>query len=300
MVLVFGTVCLDRVMQVARLPEPGGYVPVESEAIYLGGEAANTAFALKNWGVDLELVSNDLGMGADAELLQRLLEEKGFSVPPKGGSRTPVCDIYVTPDGERTMFGRGFSTMEPALDLSSIPFQEGQLFTAEPNMSGVSRQVTREAQRRGMLVYLMDFFRQDDPLEGAFCQCSTDWVGVRGDREANLRWVSEWVDKKGCFAILTDSARGLFCGSPSMKVRHYEAFPAPVMLDSTGAGDTFRAGMLYGLDHGWEIGRCLAFASAAGALECGYLAVTTRTPSVAEIEAHIARNPKVGRQFLDQ
>jgi sugar/nucleoside kinase (ribokinase family) len=301
MILVFGTICLDRVMQISRLPEPGGYVPVESEAIYLGGEAANTANALRSWGCEAALVGNELGSGADGDLLEKLLIERGLQSVPRGRLRTPVCDIYVTPDGERTMFGRGFSTMEPSLDLTCIPFQEGALFTAEPNMSEVSRSVTREALRRGMRVYLMDFFREDDPLgEGSFWQCSTDWVGARGDVQGNIRWVQEWVDRKGCFAILTDSARGLVCGSPDLPVRHYESFPAPQIVDSTGAGDVFRAGMLYGLEQGWEERRCLAFASAAGALECGYLAATTRVPSVEEISAHLDTHPEILQQFLEQ
>ncbi len=300
MILVFGTVCLDRVMQVARLPEPGGYVPVESEALYLGGEAANTAIALKAWGREINLVGNDLGTGPDAELLQHFLREKGLPVNGRGSSRAPVCDIYVTPDGERTMFGRGFQAMEPSLDVGKINFEEGELFTAEPNMSEISREVVRAAKNAGMRLYLMDFFREEDLLAGTYWQCSTDWVATRGDLEANLRWVNAWVDRKGCFAILTDSARGLICGSPTVKVRHYKSFPAPVTLDSTGAGDTFRAGMLYGLDQGWDDQQCLTFASAAGALECGYLGATTRVPTVGEITDHIKKNPEVEGQFLDQ
>jgi sugar/nucleoside kinase (ribokinase family) len=289
-ILVFGTVCLDRVMQVPHLPAPGGYVGIDREDLYLGGEGANTANALKTWGADVTLIGNDLGTGYEGDLLRQLVANHDLSYRDDDPSGlAPVCDIYVTPDGERTMFGRGFDHMEPAIRLSDIPFRSGQWLSAEPNMSDISREVAREAKARGMKLYLMDFFRDSEPLgPGDFWQCSTDWVGTRGDAAANIRWVEGWVQRTGCFAILTDGSHGLVCGSPDRPVRHYEALLSPKVVDSTGAGDTFRAGMLYGLDLGWDVDRCLTFASAAGALACGYPGATSRVPTVAEIEAAIA------------
>jgi ribokinase len=301
MVLVFGTVCLDRVMQVPHLPDPGGYVAIESEAVYLGGEAANTANALKSWGVELELVCNELGSGHEGELLSSLLHERGLE--PQCSSlraRTPVCDIYVTPDGERTMFGRGFSDMEPEIAVDQIQYRAGEWFTAEPNMSVISRQAAKMAKRYGMKRYLMDFFQEDDPIGiGDVWQCSTDWVSTRGDAQANIDWLQAWVDEKGCSAILTDGHRGLTFGSPELKAMHLPAFPAPEVIDSTGAGDTFRAGTLYGLQVGWPLLKCLAFGSAAGALECGYIGATTRVPTVEEVALHIESHPEIAGKFLE-
>ena len=49
---------------------------------------------------------------------------------------------------------------------------------------------------------------------------------------------------------------------------HYcRAFRVPV-VDSTGAGDVFHAGYLYGLLKGWQLDRTLEFACAAAALNC--------------------------------
>jgi sugar/nucleoside kinase (ribokinase family) len=304
MVLVFGTVCLDRVMQIPRLPEPGGYVGITSEEVYLGGEAANTANALKSWGVEVELVSNELGTGPDAQLLNNLLASRGLAsadMPhPTENQRTPVCDIYVTPDGERTMFGRGFSDMEPEIPIEQIKFRGGEWFTAEPNMSETSRAVASLAKRYGMKRYLMDFFREDDSLgPGDIWQCSTDWVGSRGDASANVLWVRRWVDEKGCAAILTDGPRGLIFGSPELPARHFPALPSPLVIDSTGAGDIFRAGVLYGLHAGWPLLKAIVYGSAAGALECGYLGATTMVPTAEEIAIHIERHSQIAEKFLE-
>lgn len=295
MVLVFGTVCIDRIRQVPHLPPVGGYVEVTEEIDLLGGEAANTAVALQSWGAAVMLHGNALGSGADGDLLRRLVAEKGLQIESQETQNyAPVCDVYVTPDGDRTMFGKNFSIMET--DLSTLP--KADWFTAEPNMATLSREAAKLAHKAGMNIYLMDFIGEDEPLPpGSFWQCSTDWIGTRGNTQKNVAWVQDWVAKTGCFAILSDGPNGFVAGSPNHPVRAYPPYPAPSIVDTTGAGDVFRAGMLFGLDQGWPIPQCLQFASAAGCLNCRSLGATTNVPTVAEIQAHIDQHPAISTQY---
>lgn len=302
MIVVFGTVCLDRVRRIPHLPAAGGYVEVESEVLLLGGEAANTANALRRWGAEVALCGNGVGQGIDGDLLTSYLSERGLVSQAAGKlpstQATPVCDVYVTPDGERTMIGRGFRQMEPEFDPSVLPLAKGGWFTAEPNMSVLSRKVVKAAQKEGMKTYLMDFVRADDPIvRGSFWQSSTDWAGHRNDMQRNLRWVSDWAARYECFAILSDGPNGFVAGSPEVPVRAYPPFPSPPVVDTTGAGDLFRAGMLFGLSQDWPISKCLQFASVAGCLKCRALGATTDVPTVAEIEAYLVRYAGVARQY---
>jgi sugar/nucleoside kinase (ribokinase family) len=298
-------VCLDRVMRVPALPKPGGYVEVSSEQTFLGGEAANTANALMRWHRDVRLVGNPSGDGVESDLLRQALEQKGLTntadmLEGSLGGKAPVCDIYVTPDGERTMFGRGFSSMRFPLDPTSLPYQAGQWFTAEPNMSEVARAVVREAKAHGMKIYTMDFFRDGDPISsGDFWQSSTDWLAHKGDTERNIAWVKDWVARYGCFAILSDGVNGLVAGSPEFPVRHFPPFPAPKVVDTTGAGDMLRAGVLCLLDQDRPVEEALAFGAAAGSLKCGTLGATEHVPSIQDIERHIAAHPEIARQYQD-
>ncbi len=302
MIFVFGTICLDRLLRVPALPSAGGYVEITDETVNLGGEAANTATALVSWGVDVVLAGNSLGSGVDGALLSSLLREKGLPMDllsEQDDFTTPVCDIYVTPDGERTMFGKGFSTMRPIQSLESLPFVAGKWFTAEPNMGAVAREAVCAASEHGMKTYLMDFIQETDPVpEGSFWQSSTDWAGHRNNMQRNVQWVKAFVAKHGCFTILSDGPNGFVAGSPVLPVRTYPPYPAPEVVDTTGAGDMFRAGMLFGLENGWSISRCLQYAAAAGCLKCRALGATTDVPTRAEIEAHIAENDDVSRQYL--
>ena len=301
MILVFGTVCLDRIRRISRLPEAGGYVEVLEEHEMLGGEAANTASALTLWRVEVCLAGNGLGSGFDSERLRMLVLEKGIpdDLLTHDGP-TPICDVYVTDDGDRTMFGRGFAAMGPAVPIETLPYEGEMWFTAESNMREASERAIQEAHAAGMNVYTMDFHQQDGQNPpGSIAQFSTDWVGGRGGVERNLGWISDWSRRNACTGILTDGAAGTYVARPGLRARHYAPFPAPIVVDSTGAGDVFRAGVIFGLSSGCDFGSALAFGSAAASLKVGSLGGSEGIPTRDEVEAHIEAHPTVMASYRD-
>lgn len=293
MILVFGTICLDRVRFIPNFPKPGGYVEVTDDRVLLGGEAANTANALKTWGVDVRLEGNRLGAGPSGSLIRALLSERGIlpTVDAHETGDAPVCDIFITPDGERTMVGLGFSASDGSIDVSRIDFAKGQWFTAEPNMSRTSREAFQRAYKAGMKLYLMDFFRDDEQIPpGSICQQGTDWVGERDNPNINIEWARNWSRTHECTTILTDGPNGFAVSDPKGHAYWHDALAEPglVAVDSTGAGDLFRAGTLYGLDQGWPLEHSLLYGAAAGALICRAIGATVNVPTIAEIESLIA------------
>lgn len=65
------------------------------------------------------------------------------------------------------------------------------------------------------------------------------------------------------------------------------ALPAE-LADTTGAGDSFDAGFVYGQLQGWDLGRALRLACACGSLSTRALGGTGAQPTLAEAEAAIA------------
>ncbi len=300
MIVLYGTVCLDRIRTVGRFPQKGGYEEILGQVELLGGEAANSAMALAKWGAEVKLASIAIGRGVGEQLILDKLRSGGVGTEGVASSdeETPFCDVYVTPDGERTMFGRGFRAMESRADLSMIPLVEGAWFTADPNHGAAAREATCRALKAGMKIYLLDFLRDDDPITaGSFWQSSTDWAGKRGNTQLNIKWLQAWIDKFRCTAILSDGPNGFVAGSPQEPVRAYPPYPCVNLVDSTGAGDIFRAGMLFGLDLGWPLADCFRFASAAGCLKCGGLGATSLIPSRAEVEALIYNTASVSVHY---
>jgi len=285
---------------VPTLPAKGGYAEITSESKTLGGEAANTAVALKRWGGKVILVGNPIGTGENAEALKRLLAENGLesAIYPQGDFPAPVCHIYVTPDGERTMFGRGFAEMERRGDPALIPYTPGEWFTTDPNHGALARQAVLKAHATGMNVYVLDFFRENEQLPpGCFWQSSTSWVGAPGDTYQNKRWLQGWLKKHQCTAILTDGANGFLLGDQKRGIRQLPPYPVDGVVDSTGAGDVFRAGMLLGLGLGWNLALCLQFAAAAAALNCQSIGATGGLTDRAKVEALVCAYPEIGEQY---
>lgn len=298
MVVVFGTVCLDRLHQVPRLPKPGGYVEIGAEEEIVGGEAVNSALALSSWGVDFRFHGNPLPLGR----LRKLLEARGLDTSQLAATTVPepACDIYVTPDGQRTMFGRGFAELEAVEFDPTGLVGEGDWFTVDGNFGGAGARFAARARELGARVYLEDILEPLGPFE--FWQSSTDWVGRRGQIQKNVQWLQEFLDARDGFGVLSDGENGFVAGGVDHRgqcrpIRHYPPFPSPGAIDSTGAGDVFRAGMLRCLDRGLTIAESLRFASAAGSLNCRSLGANTGLPTVAEVEALIDAHPEVAKNY---
>jgi len=84
---------------------------------------------------------------------------------------------------------------------------------------------------------------------------------------------------------------GLLCmtlgegGAAALEGDRFHAAPAvPVKaVDTTGAGDVFRAGMIYGLLQGWEVPALLRFANAAAAVSCTRPGAIASVPTLNEV-----------------
>ena len=70
-------------------------------------------------------------------------------------------------------------------------------------------------------------------------------------------------------------------------IHHAPAFEVEA-VDTTGAGDVFRAGFIYALLRGWPTGDILRFANAAAAVSCTRLGALGGIPSLDEVEAMVA------------
>lgn len=299
MVIVYGTICVDRIRRITDMPKKGGYCPVFDQIELLGGEAANTACYLTMWRQEVALVGNTIGSGFEGEQLRLMLLEKGLDVHLLSRQgETPVCDVYVTDDGDRTMFGFGFHNEDFCTGRASIPVRKGAWFTADPNIADASREAIAGAYAAGMHLYLMDFFREDERIpEGSFCQYGTDWVGERHNDSVNLKWVTDWTAKHNCSTILTDAGQGCYVCEPGEAAIHLPAYPVEVTKDTTGAGDAFRAGTLYGLSHRWSLGHSLRFGAAAAALKVPHLGATEHIPTIHDVKDYIQQFPSVSKAY---
>ena len=247
-----------------------------------GGSAANTCAAAAALGAAVGF----LGKVADDPLGQVFRHDitaagVHFPTPPlTGGAPTARCLIFVTPDGQRTMntylgacvsFGPEDLDAE-AIRAADITYLEGYLFDP-PHAQEAFRQAARIAHGAGRKVALT--------LSDRFC--------VERHRAAFLAFIREETDilfaneheilalyETEDFAAAAAAARGdaglvaltrsehgsvILSGAESHAVA---AVPTRV-VDTTGAGDAYAAGVLAGLARGLPLPECARWGSVAAA-----------------------------------
>jgi sugar/nucleoside kinase (ribokinase family) len=292
-VIVYGLVCLDTIWRVERLPPRGGYAPVLEERLTIGGEAANTAIALTHWGVRVALLGNALGEDREGSLLRELLARETPAVRPdflatSPETRTPSFLLLATPDGHRTVFGRCFAPMQwPALDPELA--RSVRLFTMDPYAGEEGLRACAVAAREGLTIIASDCAGLPAVTEVAsVAVTSSETVGPEKSAEELATFAAGVRDPCGPTTVVTCGENGCLIaekgGAPG-EAWHLPAYIAPEVVDSTGAGDVFRAGLVYGQLQGWDFLKTARFASAAAALNCGAMGGWCGVRSVDEIEA---------------
>jgi sugar/nucleoside kinase (ribokinase family) len=133
----------------------------------------------------------------------------------------------------------------------------------------------------------MDFFRPLDILIGAtILQCSPESLGRFGGPKGTSEEIVRALPAPTC--ILTEGAAGGLVKEAEQLWR-FPAYPILDVIDTTGAGDAFRAGLCYGLVQNWSLQRTIRFASAVAACHCRRLGGAAQIP-LQEIQALLSKN----------
>jgi sugar/nucleoside kinase (ribokinase family) len=103
------------------------------------------------------------------------------------------------------------------------------------------------------------------------------------DHEAALRKLSR---RHEGLLVVTLGPRGALTLDGDRAV-HAPGFVVDV-VDTTGAGDVFRGGFVFGLLQGWPVDRVLAFANAAAAVSCTRLGALNGVPVREEVDRLLA------------
>ena len=246
-----------------------------------GGAAANTLAGLASLGgrtAFIGLVADDaLGRIYRADMLATGI---AFTTPPiTGGLPTGRCLSLVTPDAERTMntyLGAATDLGPDNIDIdlietAAITYLEGFLFNAPANQAAFHKaaQAARRAGRQ-VALSLSDLFC----VEGhraelrALIEMSVDLLFANEAEicslyETDFASATALVRERVGTACLTSGPAGSLIVQGGMTVE-VPAFPGAV-VDTTGAGDLYAAGFLYGYTQGLsleESGEIAAIAAA--------------------------------------
>ena len=249
-----------------------------------GGSAANTLAGLSALGAQCAFI----GQVADDQLgavFAHDIRAVGidFDTPPrKGEPSTARCLIFVTPDGQRTMHTfLGASQYLPASTLNeeaiggaSILYLEGYLWDPEEPRAAMRRAIeAARAAGRKVALTLSDVFviaRHGDDFRALLGEGLIDILFAN---EAELAAMTGSDDFEAGIAqlapkvpllVVTRSEKGAVALSGGERAE-VSAEPVEEVVDTTGAGDLFAAGFLFGHVRGHDLATSLRMGAIAAA-----------------------------------
>ncbi|MGH9046124.1 MAG: adenosine kinase [Acidimicrobiales bacterium] len=275
------------------------HAAVKASAEFSGGSAANTMAGVASLGGRAGFV----GTVADdrlGEVFSREIRASGvdFEIVGDAAGRQPGvgtgrCLVLVTSDAERTMctYLGAASTMAPGdvpLDLvrgSKIVYLEGYLWDLPPAIEAMRRSIAagHEAEASVALSLSDSFCVQrhqrefldlvHEDIDVLFANAD-ELVALFG--AANFDEAIASAEETGVLVAATRGARGSVVTTPHGSVA-VEARPVERVVDTTGAGDLYAAGFLFGLTHGADPAGCARLGGLCAAEVIGHFGARPET-----------------------
>jgi sugar/nucleoside kinase (ribokinase family) len=239
-----------------------------------GGSAANTIAGIASFGGRGAFIGKvgDDGLGKVFAHDIRAIGAHYDTQPLDSGAATGRCLINVTPDGQRTMatFLGAANLLGPGdvdakvIESAKITFLEGYLFTPDEarkafaKAAGLARANDRLIALTLSAGFVVEMFRET-LIE--FIETQVDILFANEEEITGLWRANSFEEAVAAtrphvkIAALTCGAEGsvVIGGDEGHKV---SAEPIDRLVDTTGAGDAYAAGFLYGLAKGRPLNAC--------------------------------------------
>jgi sulfofructose kinase len=291
-VVGFGLNAVDHLVIVPRFPAFNTKVPMTNHHQLAGGQVSSAMVGARRLGLSASYVGK---VGDDLEgrvLIDSLCAEgvecEGIMVAPNSRTQSGVI-ILEQFSGERTiLWHHDAGTRIAPEELKREQITRAKVLHIDGYDTSAAIRASQWARAAAMPV-TMDLDTAYKGLDGLLplVDClimsqglANELAEVMDEREA-LKILHE---RYGCYLVaMTQGARGSlayvegrFIASP--------AFRPPVLKDTTGAGDAFRAGFVYGLVKGFSIEETLRAANAVASLNCREIGARAGLPSEAELQ----------------
>ena len=274
-IVVVGSFNADLVAYLQRMPRPGETVPGDRFATSAGGKGSNQAVAAARLGADVTFIGR-VGNDVFANLAYEIWDAEGVNrdyVSTDDEYATGVAPILVDSSGENMIVVvLGANSRLTAADIDA----------ARERIAAADVLVTQLEVNLDMVAYALEMAKQLgvatilNPAPAAAIPQSTidlaDYLtpneteletlsASAGDYAAAARTLLTRADQQ---AVVTLGAQGaqIVSGSESVAIPTFSVD----VVDTTGAGDAFNAGLAVALAEGKALAQAVRFANAAAAL----------------------------------
>ena len=261
-------------------PVPEGYAEISGIRRMTGGEATNSSIVLSRLGARVRLDGNWLGDDEAGRHTLSLLQESGIDASAlsiKPGYRG-VEEVVFSAGGTRTIFGTYVRLQEDqAWNMpDSGDIEKARVVCLDPFFGDASRAVASLAHEADKPVVTVDCMHDDPLLKHASAVVIAESYLSENYAGRSYEDVFDDYRRSGTgLVIFTFGAREIWYAAadePRRTASPYSIEP----VDTTGGGDSFRAGIVFGFLKGWAHEQTVDFAAALAAIVC------TRSPGVLE------------------
>jgi sugar/nucleoside kinase (ribokinase family) len=290
-VYVFGQIVLSTIHKLAgRFPEADGYGEIEQSFLCPGGQGMNAAMVLSGLGVKTAIGGPNWGTDT-AEVLDSYAARYGIDTGGIGrdSGYAGLRDIIFIDGSCRTVFGR-FGALygekphrwcEP--DEASI--RAARVVAIDPYF-GSSSETAAQLASEASVPYITIDCPHDGYLHrnaAATVVSGEYWRAAYAGQTAE-EVISTYAEQSAGLTIFTAGSGQILCarrGKPVFAVETYRVEVASTL----GAGDTFRAGVVFGVLKSWDDERVVRFSAALAAILCTRLPIADNVPTLAEVNA---------------
>jgi ribokinase len=265
-ILVLGSLNLDLVLHVSRMPETGETLASDGSSTFCGGKGANQAVACARMGAAVSMIGR-IGDDPAGLALRSALGQDGINLD--GIETTPHCSsgvavIVLTPDGQnRILLAAGANARLSPADVAAhaAAFDRARLLVCQLEVPlGTVEAAIAAAAARGVPVLLNPAPARTLPAEllGRIDYLvpneseATILTGIDVHDAASAEQAARALLDRGVgCAIITLGASGILIAE-ARGFRHMPALPAEV-VDTTAAGDSFIGGFAAGIAEGADV-----------------------------------------------
>ena len=298
----FGLNAVDHLIVVPAYPAFDTKVRLSEHVRAAGGQVATTLAGLQRLGMKTAYAgrfgSDDAGQFGLAELVKEGVNTDSAEVVE--GAHNQVAFIIIEgPSGERTIIWDrderlAYTPEEAPVGIAS----RGRVLHLDAHDPPACVPLAREARESGTIVSadidnIYGGLPELLPLIDVLISSKEFPRRLTGVADARASLV-EVKARYGCALVgMTLGARGALLYHEGVFVES-PAFAVPgVCRDTTGAGDAFHTGFLYGMLRGAELEDCLRFANATAALKCRGLGARTALPTEKELTEFLRGGPTI-------
>jgi sulfofructose kinase len=292
----------DTMIPVAHYPPSGSKVEFRSAEILPGGQVATAMVACQRWGLRTRYVGK-VGDDAAAEIHRAEFEKFGVETHllTAPGCASQQAFILVDDSGERTVLWK----RDHRLALRPEEMQRewvvnARMLHVDGHDTAAASQAASWARAAGVPVIadLDEVYPGVEGLLGSIDYLITSRdIPVRLTGKQDLRRSLPALQRQyGCrLTAATLGHEGVLAWDGSQL--HYARAFRVESVDTTGAGDIFHAGFIYGLLRGWSLQQQLDFACAAAALNSKGIGARGGIESIEAIETFMTADARHDASF---